>query len=305
MMYVGPSLAFYGCVWNGGRIRVDPLTHTFDLSTHRTYKASRHNIASSLDAFLAAVATIKDHYRAIKTQVHANNMQHKVYNPGLPYPYVTSYQDEDGRQVTFVYKARLDRTKLVFEASANQPHYGKFVVKFTLQYSKDAHSYLASRGWAPRLRQCSELPGGWVAIFMDFSDYKALFEISITLSSEQKEKVRSKVKKIIKEMHAKGLVHGDIRDTNILVNHESLAKGTDDVQIHIIDFDWAGLVGVAKYPLGVNRKTIRRPDGAQGGALITEEHDEEMIANLFLESNPIELTSTCSITQPDSIIGSS
>lgn len=71
-------------------------------------------------------------------------------------------------------------------------------------------------------------------------------------------------------MHAKGLVHGDVRDTNILVDHKSLAKGTGDVQVHIIDFDWPGLVRVAKYPLGINRKTIRRPDGARGGELITE-----------------------------------
>jgi uncharacterized membrane protein (GlpM family) len=80
MMYVGPSFAFYG-----GRIRVDPLTPTFDLSTHRTYEALRNTIAFSLDAFIAAVASIKDHYRAIKTQAHAN---YKAYNPCLPYPLV-------------------------------------------------------------------------------------------------------------------------------------------------------------------------------------------------------------------------
>ena len=120
-MYVGPFLAFYGCVWDSYRIRADPLTPMFDLSTHRTYAALRNTIASSLDAFIAAVANIKDHYRAIQTQAHANNMQHKVYNPGLPYLYVTSYQDEDRQQVTFVYKARLDGSKLVFEASANSP----------------------------------------------------------------------------------------------------------------------------------------------------------------------------------------
>jgi DNA-binding helix-hairpin-helix protein with protein kinase domain len=66
-------------------------------------------------------------------------------------------------------------------------------------------------------------------------------------------------------MHAKGLVHGDVRDTNIHVNHKSLAKGTDDVQVHIIDFDWAGLVGVAEYPLGVDQMELGAGTNYRGG----------------------------------------
>jgi hypothetical protein len=33
-----------------------------------------------------------------------------------------------------------------------------------------------------------------------------------------------------------------------------------DVVIRLIDFDWAGGMGEAKYPIGVNKTTMRRPD---------------------------------------------
>ena len=35
-----------------------------------------------------------------------------------------------------------------------------------------------------------------------------------------------------------GSFNGDIRDANLLIDHASLAS--DDVTVHLIDFDWAG-----------------------------------------------------------------
>ena len=40
-------------------------------------------------------------------------------------------------------------------------------------------------------------------------------------------------------------------------------------------------IGIARYPMGVNKKTVRRPDGVRDGELITVEHDQEMVRNLF------------------------
>ena len=51
--------------------------------------------------------------------------------------------------------------------------------------------------------------------------------------------------------------------------------------VHLIDFDWAGCVGKAKYPIGMNCETVRRPEGIEGGELITEQHDIEMVSYLF------------------------
>ena len=87
--------------------------------------------------------------------------------------------------------------------------------------------------------------------------------------------------KVVIDLHEGGSVHGDIRDTNILVDLDSLTNDSDGVNVQLIDFDWAGSVGVARYPLGVNKTTVWRPDGVQDEELITVEHDKEMVSSLF------------------------
>ena len=122
---------------------------------------------------------------------------------------------------------------------------------------------------------------------MNISYYPSLY--GMELSGEEKQKVHQKVKKIVEELHAGGFVHGDIRHTNILVDRESLGKEADDVIVHLIDFDWAGPIGIARYPMRVNKETVWRPDGVRAGELITVEHDQEMVRNLFREVNPIDI----------------
>jgi len=99
------------------------------------------------------------------------------------------------------------------------------------------------------------------------------------LSGAEKEKVRHKVTSMVRMLHQEGFVHGDIREANILIDDKSLTS--DDMRIYLIDFDWAGPIGEVKYPAEVNKITVRRPDGVEGGGLITEQHDIEM-ASSFL-----------------------
>jgi len=71
--------------------------------------------------------------------------------------------------------------------------------------------------------------------------------ISGTLSPEEKQKVRSKVEEVVSGLHAEGFVHGNIRDANLLIDRESLAK---EVKVHFIGFDWAGPVETTTYLVG-------------------------------------------------------
>ncbi|KAG5349563.1 hypothetical protein C0989_003113, partial [Termitomyces sp. Mn162] len=89
-----------------------------------------------------------------------------------------------------------------------------------------------------------------------------------------------KVKIIVQTLHQNGFVHGDIRAANLLIDPASLAS--DDVQVHLIDFDWAGRAGEVRYPIGLNCETVIRPKEVQGGKLITQAHDIEMISYLFV-----------------------
>jgi len=185
---------------------------------------------------------------------------------------VKSYKD-NGQEIGFTCSARLQEGGLIFSASINEPGSGECIIKFASQYSKAAHNYLASRGLAPMLRQCIQISVDWTVVVMDRSECRLLS--NMTLSKAQQEKVRSKVQYIVCMLHEGGFVHGDIRDTNLLVDHGSLVS--EDVKVHLIDFDWAGHLGEAKDPIGINCKTVKRPEEVKGGELITKEHDYDMV----------------------------
>jgi serine/threonine protein kinase len=189
---------------------------------------------------------------------------------------MTSYED-DGQRVAFTYNERLDDEKLIFSAILHHPNSEERLVKYTWRYSEAAHNYLASHGSAPRIQRCVRISADWTAVIMDKSTYQRLY--GLRLSDAEQEKVRHKVRSVVQTLHQGGFVHGDIRDTNILIDIESLAS--EDVAIHLIDFDWAGRLGEAKYPIEVNKTTMRRPVDVEGGGLITKEHDLEMVSYLF------------------------
>ena len=62
-------------------------------------------------------------------------------------------------------------------------------------------------------------------------------------------------------------MHGDLRKADLFV--------TTNNDVAIIDFDWAGLDGTARYPLWMN-PSIEWPSGSKPGGLIliTKEHDK-------------------------------
>jgi serine/threonine protein kinase len=131
----------------------------------------------------------------------------------------------------FFYDKRLDDTKLLFLAMVNQ---FQFLVKFTPRYSENCHRYLERRGRAPKLLNCCQFRGGWKAVFMEISRYKPLYGMKLT--DEENNKVREKVMKVVIDLHEGGFVHGDIRDTNILVDPDSLTNNSDGVNVQLIDF---------------------------------------------------------------------
>jgi len=88
-------------------------------------------------------------------------------------------------------------------------------------------------------------------------------------------KLRPKVEEIIQHLHGNRLVHGDVRDTNLLVRTDG------EVGCMLVDFDWAGKEGEARYPINVNHTGIKQPDRAEDEQLIKKKHDVEMINIMF------------------------
>ena len=81
----------------------------------------------------------------------------------------------------------------------------------------------------------------------------------------------------ISEYHRHGFVHGDIRKPNILVS------SSDNTDFRLIDFDWAGRHGTARYPSKINPE-IPWPEGVDVHALIEFEHDVQMLDYLISDS---------------------
>ena len=276
-------MGFYGAAWDGNRVKVEPLAPGLDLTTHWKERNARNAIASCFDAFVVATKIIEAHYRSIMAWSQAWGRVCQVpmcYDPHIQkarmFPFLKSYSD-NGTETSFTYRKQLDKDKLVFSANVNQPSSGECIIKFTWQYSEAAHGFLAILGLVPAVRKVIQISADWTAVIMDKSEYKVLY--GMVLSKAEQEKVRCKVSSIIQTLHKGGFVHGDIRDTNLLIDRASLTS--DNVKIHLIDFDWAGFIGEARYPVEINCETLRRPEGVKGSELITEQHDHEMISYLF------------------------
>jgi len=47
--------------------------------------------------------------------------------------------------------------------------------------------------------------------------------------------------------------------------------------IKLIDFNWAGQFGEVRYPMNINRSTIKRPPTVFNGELVTSEDDCYMV----------------------------
>ena len=146
-------------------------------------------------------------------------------------------------------------------------------IEFVRTYSRDAHESLAFLGYAPALRGFEKIPGAWLMVVMDMlpDDFEMLSESKDRLSPS----AFANLLQAVNSLHNAGFVHGDIRDTNTMVCK------TDETKFMIIDFDWAGKIGEARYPANVNHVGIERPKDALDGFEILTDHDEVIQRNRF------------------------
>jgi len=99
-------------------------------------------------------------------------------------------------------------------------------VKFVTRYCEQAHRFLAKRELAPRLHVVERLPGGQYMVVMDdvSNDYISLFNFiqdNPDLLSKDNEGTCNLFLQMVRvcviQLHQEGLVHGDVRNTNIMV----------------------------------------------------------------------------------------
>jgi len=128
-------------------------------------------------------------------------------------------------------------------------------------------------GIALKMVGFEKLPGSWHVVVMEC--LPSSFQQLGALTSEAILKLEGRVTDVVWRMHNAGFVHGDLRDTNILVD---VTANNDGVKI--VDWDWAGAQGSVEYPISIN---LQVPCAAAvgGGATIDMAHDMETMGLIF------------------------
>lgn len=103
--------------------------------------------------------------------------------------------------------------------------------------------------------------------YMDYCDFRR----SENFTPVRASLLRDGIKATLRQLHDKGLVHGDVRDVNVLVARSGEPK------FMLVDFDWAGRMGEVRYPMNVySGEDLQRPEGAYDGEFITPKYDIQM-----------------------------
>jgi serine/threonine protein kinase len=113
------------------------------------------------------------------------------------------------------------------------------LIKFVQEYLIELHDFCAKRGHAPRIFAFETLPGGWRAIAMELIVSAVQITSSPVLDTHGP-RWASELKQLVDEFHEEGLVHGDLRDANMISGGECT--------VMLIDFDWGGKDGQVFYP---------------------------------------------------------
>lgn len=194
--------------------------------------------------YFPAVSAVLKHNRAAKDQSH------------LEFKILGHYGDE----VPFRYLYKATVTNSLPER--------EIVVKFTSQYCLELHDHCAALGHAPNVLGFQQLPGGWFAIAMEI--LPGAKSIKSVLRRGEKDQL---LLSLVDSFHAKGLVHGDLRHTNILCNDSGET-------IWIIDFDWGGKAGEVQYPTWLLNQALW--DDRQSKDVIIRQEDDLRILKATL-----------------------
>ncbi|KAI6006859.1 hypothetical protein EDD15DRAFT_2514757 [Pisolithus albus] len=161
------------------------------------------------------------------------------------------------------------------------------LIKFTRRYSIQLHETCARLGHAPQILAFERLPGGWYAVAMEYIESGVSINRSTQLATHG-DRWEKELRALVDKFHSEGLVHGDLRDANMLCEEDS---------VMLIDFDWGGIDGEVSYPTGnLNNELL---EGRVSSDLrITKEDDKRILERTLEKLRNIEdvpETSPCCI----------
>lgn len=159
------------------------------------------------------------------------------------------------------------------------------------------HEAWQAAGLVPQLHLCQALPGGYSLVMMELlgPDWLALWQLferpgssnsSSNYSDADREQCLQAVQGALQHAHSivvqqggikAPAVHGDCRGPNIMVRRMGSSSSSGRVwDVRFVDLDWAGLEGVARYPVRMSDKLPWHPD-AKPGCFLHREHDRHLL----------------------------
>ncbi|KAI0255336.1 hypothetical protein BJV78DRAFT_1179329 [Lactifluus subvellereus] len=269
VVIIGPHMGFAGAAWNDRPV-IQVLSTTLPFHFHDSDTKLRTMAARHLGAFKKAIRALERYYRS---ELAVSQASHQPSSHGRIFPYQTDFTSlADLKTHHIEYVSQLIPDKLLFSGKLSDDR--DVCIKFTCHYSPEAHSFCSLAGYAPELLGFQPIAGGWVMAVMDLigSNYVEFHQSSGNPTAFET------LRDILSRLHEAGFVHGDIRDTNIMIDESSGGCPM------LVDFDWAGKIGEVRYPMNVYRGPgLWRPDGACDGELITVDHDIQMLERLRVE----------------------
>ncbi|KAJ2935505.1 hypothetical protein H1R20_g1589, partial [Candolleomyces eurysporus] len=230
---IGHEVRFYAIVLLGHQYRVVSLTPALSC----LQSASSGKEREALYRAFAAASELQAHIVA-DVELRLNTPSSPITNGTYRLPAISklcSYGSPNGYiefEIVQYHPSRQSYRQLYLaQARSGGDVKNLILVKFSRTYCIELHDYCFKNGHAPRILGFEHLPGGWYGIAMEY-----LSEASPIQSAQ----LEPQLTELVNGFHDKGLVHGDLRDVNIL--------SAGDHQFWLIDFDWGGKDGEVEYP---------------------------------------------------------
>ncbi|KAI0276001.1 hypothetical protein BC826DRAFT_928480 [Russula brevipes] len=152
----------------------------------------------------------------------------------------------------------------------------RVVVKFTATYNEEVHKLLAGEGLAPKLYSCSWVIGNLFMVVMERLNGTPL----ASLGRKAHQLAYQDIKNALDVLKMNNFVHGDLRAVNVIIVKD---QGRDHARL--IDFDWAGESGRARYPLTINKASLSKEwhGDVKAGGLMETKHDAHALKVVLRE----------------------
>ena len=270
---LGPHLGFGGCA-----LTTCPTLEMFSnvlLDFHSSSDTGFRNLARHLAALKKALKSLDLDGTQACDRIDIDSSRPAELQPNFPYPTsFVSHGPGDKQRIHFTYEANVEGRTFLYRGKLRNGVDDRYIcIKFVQKYGVDVHRWCADNGFAPQLIAYQDLPGGWSMVIMEFLDQSWM---PIMKMKTRPDRLADEIFSTVIKLHENGMVHGDLRDTNLLVKQHGVPE------FMLIDFDWAGYSGKVMYPRHVNiSPTLGRPDGVEDGKPISVDHNIAMLQHLF------------------------